>query len=72
LTDFEEGEFDKTGSEILRDEGSESLKERIKTLEWVLDHDNPDLTDTEEATTRARLEEFRAALEASGSGDQAD
>jgi len=45
------------------------MEERIKTLEWVLNHDNPDLTDEEEATTRARLEEFRAALEASGNDE---
>lgn len=39
------------------------LEERAKTLEWVLDHDDPNLTDEEQDTAESRLEEFREALE---------
>lgn len=43
------------------------FEERVKTLEWVLNHDDPDLTEEEQSAAESRLEEFREALEESDS-----
>lgn len=67
MTDL--SEFDASAEEILEDAGREMLEERVATLEWVLDHDDPNLTDEEQAAAESRLEEFRAALETDGDGD---
>lgn len=52
-----------TAEEVLSEEGRDSLEERAKTLEWVLGHDDPDLTDQEQSAAESRLDEFRRVLQ---------
>jgi hypothetical protein len=58
-----------TAEEILDEEGEGMLRERANTLEWVLDHDDPQLTKEEQSAAESRLEEFREVLERRGSDD---
>jgi hypothetical protein len=67
MPDF--SEFDASAEDLLEDEGREMLEERVATLEWVLDHEDPNLTEEEQAAAEQRLEEFRAALETDGDDD---
>lgn len=38
------------------------LKQRAQTLQWVLDHDNPNLTEKEQDRAESRLNEFQEVL----------
>lgn len=56
-------DLESEAEQILEEEGRERVEGRIDTLEWVLDHDDPDLTEEEQRDAEESLAAFRAVID---------